>query len=991
MRLIKKTLAMLMVLCLLLGATACKRDKGGDILTDTAEKSDSISIAAGSKGGLSQNGETDYSDTVSEWKEEASISEETFDNTAGNDVETPTPGYNLVESDADVLAVEKGESKEETAELEVLTTSDNKYNNVAVTTDKGTVLEVAASKNEDKGATQFTEAVGAEIYDPDFKRDYSSDERLSRLVQYKDSLMYYYEGSNYAYGVTEDGREIIAFRDEYGNLLDITDGAGKFQLANIAGSRLLSADTVISVRGGFRNGYDTATVTFELSGRSKDVSTITALYIFKENSIDYSITVRSNTDIAYDPEQSSIKRVFINSYLDSDCRVVNEWNYPSNGDGMYPDFGGLLYETQIDKHLFMYTFRNDAGMPITYSNVQGMNPTALKCHFTAAEGVNYTASYSIAFVDRQTEGTDIRYKGLFKSQGSEFAVGVAPVNAEDCSSIIEGDVAKLNINVTNLCDYDLNFSIRYDVMDYYGNIVDSGIFIDSKVYAFVDANRTVTIKGKYGMYYLNLYIVSKYSTYIETYPFALIEKYDYKYRTTSPFGFSTAIHNDYGFDTDIMMDAANILLKCGMACLRYTAVNDYSQYLFDEGVQMNGHYNPVNSDPKNVENYVNSVVNVTTNARPVISAMEVGNEMSLQCLKAGGPSHEEIYPLFYHYTYKPTYKALKELFPDLTYVPTPFSACEPEWIRQFTKGFSYTYTDENTISGAGKMMIGTTLKGESLWEEIEVACTHIYGYPWMPDAYGVYNPQYGAGLWHIEPGMQRMAKCFEDFRSYRNGKDDPEFYITELGQPSITGSASGNSLRSHADYIGRMGVIAAAYGADRIEYYCLFDRTSAFSGYNHTDMEWNYGLCYEPDLFGRIMPKPAMIVFANMTRQLESVKKNSVYHAAKVSTEYDEGYANGGVRAYEFDTHLHGKVIAAYSNQQVLPNGKKNAMGSTGERAPNLPWNNLWNKADETEFKAAGDTVTVVDSMGNSTVYKAKDGKVTIPLTGEMVYIHGVK
>ena len=980
MRFLKKTFAIFMSICLLLGITACKSGKGAETHVDIEDKTGSVSVPSGSIGGYSSNEETDYNDTVSVWEKNSAVSDESFDNTVGTNVPTPTPGYSLVET----AAQEEEETVEDKKDDGVITASKQDENDL-VSTEETTKYNAKGSK------TQFTQAVGSEIYDPDFKRDYTSEGRISKLVLYKDSLEYYYEGSSYAYGITEQGEEVIAFRDEYGNLLDVTDGAGKFNLANSAGSRLLSADSVETVKSGFRNGYDTATLTFNLSGRSKNDSTITALYIFKENSIDYTITVKSNTDIQYDPSTSKIKRIFSNAYIDSDCRVVDAWNYPSNGDGMYPDFGGLLYETQIDKHLFMYTFRNESEMPTTYSGVQGKNPAFLDCYFTAAEGVNYTAAYSIAFVDRQTEGTDVRYKGLFKAQGSEFAVGVAPVNAEDCSSIIEGDVAKLNINVTNLMDYDLNFSIRYDVRDYYGNIVDSGIFIDSKVYKYIGANRTVTVKGKYGMYYLNFYIISKYSTYIETYPFALIEKYEYKYRTTSPFGFSTAIHNDYGFNTNIMMDTANILLKCGMACLRYTQVDEYSQYLFDNGVQMNGHYNPVNSSESNVENYVNSVMSVTESARPVISAMEVGNEMSLQCLKDGGPSHDEIYPLFYHYTYKPTYKAIKERWPDLTYVPTPFSACEPEWIRQFTKGFTYKYTEENTISGAGKNMIGKTLSGVGIWDEIEVACTHIYGHPWMPDAYGTYNPTYGGGLWHIEPGMQRMAQCFTDFRSYRNGKDDPEFYITELGQPSITGSSSGNCLRSHADYIGRMGVIAAAYGADRIEYYCLFDRTSAFSGYDHTNMEWNYGLCYEPDLYGRIKPKPAMIVFANMTRQLESVKKNSVYHSAKISPEYDEGYANDGVRAYEFDTHLYGKVIAAYSNQQVLPNGKKNPMGSTGERIPNLPWNNLWTEVDETEFNASGDTVTVVDSMGNSTVYKAENGKVTIPLTGEMVYIHGVK
>lgn len=131
-----------------------------------------------------------------------------------------------------------------------------------------------------------------------------------------------------------------------------------------------------------------------------------------------------------------------------------------------------------------------------------------------------------------------------------------------------------------------------------------------------------------------------------------------------------------------------------------------------------------------------------------------------------------------------------------------------------------------------------------------------------------------------------------------------------------------------------------------------------------------------------------MIAFAVMTRQLESVKFNG---GAKISEEYDEGFDVGGVRAFEYDTHIHGKVIAAYSNKEVLSNGKRNSSGIIANRTPNLPWDNLWKEVDNTVFKAAGDTVTVVDIMGQKKVYTAVNGEVTIPLTGETCYIFGVK
>lgn len=92
----------------------------------------------------------------------------------------------------------------------------------------------------------------------------------------------------------------------------------------------------------------------------------------------------------------------------------------------------------------------------------------------------------------------------------------------------------------------LNFSLRYDVRDYYGNIVDSGIFIDSTVFYGISANRNIKITGRYGMYYLNLYAVSARSTYMECYPFALLENYTYRYNGTSQFGLDAPHYNTSG-------------------------------------------------------------------------------------------------------------------------------------------------------------------------------------------------------------------------------------------------------------------------------------------------------------------------------------------------------------------------------------------------------------------------------------------------------------
>ena len=75
------------------------------------------------------------------------------------------------------------------------------------------------------------------------------------------------------------------------------------------------------------------------------------------------------------------------------------------------------------------------------------------------------------------------------------------------------------------------------------------------------------------------------------------------------------------------------------------------------------------------------------------------------------------------------------------------------------------------------------------------------------------------------------------------------------------------------------------------------------------------------------------------------------------------------MRAFRFETALYGEVVVAYSNSEVLADGKKNFLGTSNMRNANLTWNSQWSKADETEFTAVGEAVRVVDIMGNEEIY----------------------
>lgn len=817
------------------------------------------------------------------------------------------------------------------------------------------------------------------------KENLHADLPVSVLTD-KNNLQYYYEGNNYAYGITNQGNEYIAFRDEGGRLYDIMNGGGKIQLVNVSKSQILSLGAVTDIEKTMQDAYSCIKVSYNIIANGGSNAKVTTTYIFKENCISYSTQVSVSSKTVISSDNSKIIRGFVNNYIDCEATVHEQWVYPSNGDYPYPDFESLAIRHQIDKTLWCYSFLRGDGVA-TYYQLDNWDTPNLPCEFDNAEGLLYTLSYDIAFVDTATEGEKRDYLGLFKGLNSDFAAGIAPItDTGDNSTIFEGDKAELNINITNLTDSDLSFSLRYDVRDYYGNVVDAGIFIGSNVYKYSEANRKITVKaGNYGMYYLNLYVISKYSSYIECYPFALLEKYSYKYYDTSPFGIATS---NQGKDEQTYIDTAHLMAKCGVANMRLSANSFYlkqADELIKLGVtNFNGAINAINDSALETENYVSTVLKAVERLEGYIDSMEVGNEMSLEASRAGGRPLEQLYPLFYNYTYMPTYNALKAKYPSLKYIPCPFSACEQAWINMFSEG----YADNNNDGIADFDNLGNLIRNSenASWKQVEVVATHIYGNPWMPDQYASFKPAYGATMWVIEAGMQRMEEMYNKHRDQREG-EDPEFYLTEVGYPTPPASSKSVCLRTQADYTARIGVICASYGVDRIQYYCLTDRTSSFSGFRQDNGEWNFGLCYEQDYYGIIKPKPAMIAFAVMTRQLESVKEKG----AAISEKYDEGWDVGGVRAYEFNTALHGKVIAAYSNKQVLSNGKKNSTGSTGDRTPTLPWKTLWTETDNTEFEATGSVVTVVDTMGNKKIYKAENGKVTIPLTGETVYIYGVK
>ena len=879
----------------------------------------------GTQGGYSSNTESEYEDTVSEWQGEGESDGE-FDNTGGEQAPA-TPG-----------------SESQTVVL----------NN-----------PVADNKDGQAATDSFP----------------SLDERnfpTSNLAD-KESLQFFYEGDIYAYGITESGIEYIAYKSPSGEMLDAITGAGKYILNTSTGTAIVVTGVVDKFESLMKDGYPSVIVDYKTSGMAS-YAEVKTTYMFKEYSINVSAQINAESDSNISYSRSQFIRGFVKDYIDSEVKINSDWVYPANGDFPYPDFESLCYKHQLTKDVYMYSFMRGEDIPTQYA-VAALDPKEMELTFADGKGLYYTHQYDLTFVDTLVEYQQSSdYRGLFKSYGSDFAAGVAPVDgSDDNSTVFVGDSVKLNINVTNLTADDLKFSLRYDVRDYYGNIVDKGLFIDSTVFEHTGANRQITVGGKYGIYYLNLYVISKYSTYKECYPFALIKGHEYKYNATSPFGINSANTKN---QTEVE-NTAKIFAKIGVANARVNGdMVPLAKELHKNGItRLNGIMGSPFENTGGTATYLQEAEKVLDKLSPYIDSFEVGNEMNLQVMQ-GKYTMDELYPIFYNYTFVKMRELMQEKYPNVKYIPSPFSAGEQAWIDQLTKGYILD-TDKD---GTPEQEI------PAVWDDLDIVSTHIYGNPWMPDEYSSFEPAYKAGTWCIEGALQRLEECF---KKYCDDPAEKDFYVTEFGYGSSAGDPAAVGLRTHADYLIRSSVLCAAYGADRIQYYCMYDRTIGKSGFYNVEIpdstltmnEYNFGVFYEADYYGRFMPKPAAIAFAVMTQQLESINKNS----AEVFDKYDEGYDVGGVRAFKCTTATDGEVVIAYSNSEVLSNGKKGSDGKTGLRTPNLPWNNQWSKTDATKFQTKGDKATVVDIMGNTTVYEAENGYVTIPLTGSPVYIYGVK
>ena len=273
------------------------------------------------------------------------------------------------------------------------------------------------------------------------------------------------------------------------------------------------------------------------------------------------------------------------------------------------------------------------------------------------------------------------------------------------------------------------------------------------------------------------------------------------------------------------------------------------------------------------------------------------------------------------------------------------------------------------------------MKDEGIWDNSAVIDSHYYSNPRMPDNKYTWNGP--DTMTAVEYGLERMKAAAAQYG------DNKLFVMGETGFPT-----SSLDIRSQADFNTRIGILGLANGSDIINFYCMYDRTSYFTGTSNWE-EMHFGAFYNFDFYGVTKPKPWAAAYGTMTRMLDGV--DTVVTSEKYdnySEEYRMTNAGGNTKAFDVTMKNGEKMIAAWTNIYAV-NGSTSETKYNGYD-PILPWENQWKKngvlqTEEVTFDAVADTVTVTDTMGNITEYTPINGKVTIPLTGSPVYIKGVE
>lgn len=746
-------------------------------------------------------------------------------------------------------------------------------------------------------------------------------------------FLFYYTASEYSYGITPDGYEIISFINSDGTSLEALGGGGTFLIGDNYGNILTESSRHVK---NFKAASPNKITVYYDSNNAEQFTQ----YVFNDNNIEITANVDFPKEIS-NISSIHLQRDFLNGYIDSEKKVASDWVYPEKNDFPYKTFDSYVLTNYIDSAHKLYSFWRDASanpqMPLDYYS---------DCNFTITDIPDAMSTYSLSYtivLEDLTRDLDPDYYALFKGQNSELAVGITPdFESVSSSTLFCTNRIPFNINITNLCQEDISYDIRYCIYDYYGNVYHNtqtteNVSKESQINYLLNFSTEQN-----GIYYLDTLVSYMGKEYHELFPFILYEPHDYQYVSTSPFGISGVRFNPYLPNDDTVYLAKEMGIANMRVCVSlpdyigndYTLLENYLSQLQENGTKITGQY-LLSSDwtiPNDTDKYASELATILSHVGHTLTDCEIGNENNIKFQTSDMQTGMKQY---LNQQFNPTFSVVTQDY-ELPIISAGVYLSKTDWL------------DAAVSSG--------------LWNQTDTISTHAYSFPHSPDL-------------SADPAIDHsFESALVRIRNFMDSHGEKTWYLSEFGYPTTPGDStdlfSGSDLRSQADYTIREYILGLSYGVDVLESYAFYDGVNTTKGMNDDNCEYHYGMFYNEEYFGRIMPKPLVSAYMTMTQKLDGyLSCTEVRDISSTSRVFE-------IKLQQTDNPLY----ICWSNCKPL------STDTSFSRTPGLPWTNQWSASENITFHSDS-YVVVTDFQGNSKTYYPQDGIVSIPVSGEPIII----
>lgn len=854
-----------------------------------------------------------------------------------------------------------------------------------------------------------------------------ADKTSSSALSLRSEFAYIYEADNYTYGITEDFREIISYKTDDNEDIDILKGAGEYNILGTKGGVTTSVFKNAGVKSFSQSlnekGQTTLTVTYKTTGETVAGANMSTTYTFKENGINvkayakYSnsqYNLESYDDIAASKRYSILKRDFIKTYESVERNWNTNWEYPENGDAPFKTTESWVHEYKYPDNLYVYSFMRGENCPETLRGAElttALDKNHLFTYFTEGSSIDYCTEYDLVMFESYSDDTAvIREKALFMGLDSDYSVRISASEKDtggsyatsDNTTVFTGDTVKLDVKLTGIKEAGANPTVNYTVYDYDGTLVANEVKTPSlakgsSVNYSLEFQNTA---GNRGIYFMNLTVSTASYTHTEFFPFALVEDHNFTPAAMNslPFGISQFLSEDnVNFD-----DQWAIVQKLGVAKNRSLFMQPANKYDTDLYLGVESSYSASTYLPSDLSRNISFLERMKQAG--VKTTMLKTPDPNMNDTKLTVASTLIGYADYYLNGNELNLAVLNE---GKTYA-TAFSNLTTNYHSQ-AKTFLNAYNTQNSTNiglatagiSYGDLTWFDMLNGENggtdIWDDYTAVSMHTYSTS-TPQLHNRFkNWATNNAVWNIEASLNRTRQQLDKY-------GDKFLIVDETGTYTGANNLNKASLRMHGEFNIQSYMLALSYGAEWVSTYCAFDYAGHIYGTttdaSHSEyMEFHYGNFYYPDYYGRILPKPAAVAYANMTRRLEGYQSleevGTSGTAVTLNTDADAGgYKNA--RAFAITVKDPNTANSTASTVYVAWSikGITYTSDETGYvREAKMPWVSDWDYTGTTHdtitIQTSASSVTVYDMMGNSTTVNASNGAVTIPLTGEPCYIVG--